>query len=168
MSGTFTQDHFQPFKPTLHGKRFTSLIFIMGSHFLLLSQEANNGKCVILPTSKLNEGGFSVPGALKLGHLQPINPLLFPNFCNFYIFILGAISYYARGPIMGKGNSSNFKTKCNKGFSVPRAFKLGHLHPIKPLLIPNFCNFCTFILGSHFLLSQRANNGIRELFQLQN
>ena len=38
-------------------------------------------------------------------------------------------------------------------------FKLDHLHSIKPLLFHNFCNFYTFILGSHFLLPQRDNNG---------
>ena len=32
---------------------------------------------------------FSVPGAFKLYHLQPIEPLLFPNFCIFFTFILG-------------------------------------------------------------------------------
>ena len=33
--------------------------------------------------------GFPVPGALKLDHLQPIKPLLFPNFYTFFTFILG-------------------------------------------------------------------------------
>ena len=31
----------------------------------------------------------------------------------FFTFILGTISYYPRGPIMGKGNSSNSKTEWN-------------------------------------------------------
>ena len=30
-----------------------------------------------------------MPGAFKLDHLQPIKPLLFPNFCIFSTFILG-------------------------------------------------------------------------------
>ena len=42
---------------------------------------------------------------------------------------------------------------------MPRSFKLDHLQPIKPLFFPYFFNFFTFILGSHFLLPQRANYG---------
>ena len=30
-----------------------------------------------------------MPGAFKLDHLQPIKPLLFPNFYTFFTFILG-------------------------------------------------------------------------------
>ena len=30
-----------------------------------------------------------MPGAFKLYHLQPIKPLLFPNLCTFFTFILG-------------------------------------------------------------------------------
>ena len=30
------------------------------------------------------------PGAFKLDHLQPVKPILFPTFSNFYIFILGS------------------------------------------------------------------------------
>ena len=41
---------------------------------------------------------------------------------------------------------------------MPVAVKLDHLQLIKPLLFPNFYNFCTFILGGQFLLPQRANN----------
>ena len=33
--------------------------------------------------------GFSVPVTFKLDNLQPIKPLLFPNFYNFFTFILG-------------------------------------------------------------------------------
>ena len=32
----------------------------------------------------------SVPGALKLDHLQPFKPILFWNFSNFFTFILGS------------------------------------------------------------------------------
>ena len=109
--------------------------------------------------------GFPVPWAFKLGNLHPIKPLLFWNFSPSY---WEANSYYPRGPIMGKGNSSNFKIGWDRGFSVPGAFKLDHLQPIKPLLFWYFCNFFTFILGGQFLLPQRANYGKREFFQLQN
>ena len=63
---------------------------------------------------------------------------------------------------MGKGNSSNFKTEWDRGFSVPGAFKLDHLHPFKPLLFWKFSNFFPFILGGQFLLPQRSNNGTIE------
>ena len=51
---------------------------------------------------------------------------------------------------------------------MPGAFKLDHLQSIQPILFWNFSVFFTVILGSHFLLSQRANNGKREFTQLQN
>ena len=37
------------------------------------------------------------------------------------------------------------------------AFKLDHLHPIKPLLFWKIFTIFTFILGGQFLLPQRAN-----------
>ena len=40
--------------------------------------------------------------------------------------------------------------------------------PCKPLLLQKISNFSAFILGGQFLLPQRANNGKRELLQLQN
>ena len=46
-----------------------------------------------------------MPGAFKLDHLQPVKPILFPKFSNFFTFILEANSYYPRGLIMGKGGT---------------------------------------------------------------
>ena len=60
---------------------------------------------------------------------------------------------------MGKMNSSNFKIECYMGFSLPGAFNLDHLQPIKPILFQNIFNFFSFILGGQFLLPHRANNG---------
>ena len=119
------------------------------------------------PNSRNGLDGVSVPAAFKLDHLQSIKPLLFRYFCNFYTCILGD-HFLFRGPIIGKGNSSNSKTEWDRRVSVPGAFKLDHLQSIKPLLFRYFCNFYTFILGDHFLLPQRANNGKREFIQLQN
>ena len=88
----------------------------------------------------------------------------FPTFSPSY---WGAISYYPRGPIMGKGNSPNSKKEWDSGFSVLGTFKLDHLHPFRPILLKQISNFFTFILGSQFLLPQRANNGKREFSQPQ-
>ena len=110
--------------------------------------------------------GVWVPGAFKLDHLHPVKPILFSKFYNFSTFILGANSYYPTGLIMGKGNSSNFRYGWDRGVSVPGAFKLDHLQPFKPILFWNFSNFFTFILGSQFLLPQRANNGKGKFSQL--
>ena len=46
-------------------------------------------------------------------------------------------SYYPRGPIIRKGNSSNPKSGWDRGFPVPGAFKRDHLHPLTPLKIWN-------------------------------
>ena len=80
------------------------------------------------------------------------------NFQLFHFHTGRPISYYPRGPIMGKGNSANFKIEWDRGHSVPGPFNLDHLHPFKPLLWWRFSNFYTFILGGQFLLTQRANN----------
>ena len=42
---------------------------------------------------------------------------------------------------------------------MPGALQLDHLQPYKPILFWKIFNFFTFILGSQFLLPQRANNG---------
>ena len=85
----------------------------------------------------------------------------------FHLHTGEANSYYPRRPIIRNGNSSNFKTEWDRGFSVPGAFKLDHLQPIKPLLFQYFFTFSTFILGDHFLLPQKANYGKREFSQPQ-
>ena len=54
-----------------------------------------------------------------------------------------------------------------RGFPVPETFKLDHLQPVKPLLFQNLSNFFFFILGGHFFIPQRANNGKRGFSQLE-
>ena len=51
---------------------------------------------------------------------------------------------------------------------MPGAFKLNHLLCFKPLLSKKIFNFFTFILGSPFLLPQRANFGSWENFPSPN
>ena len=60
---------------------------------------------------------------------------------------------------MGKGNSSNLKICCDRGVSVPGAFKLDLLQSIESILFAKIFKFFTFILGGQFLLTHRANNG---------
>ena len=121
------------------------------------------------PNSKCGwDRWFSVPWAFKLDHLHPFKPLLFWKIFTFFTFILGSQFLLPREPIMGKGNSSYPKSGWDRGFSVPGASKLDHLHPFKPFLFWKFSNFFTFILGGQFLLPQRVNNGKREFIQLQN
>ena len=50
---------------------------------------------------------------------------------------------------MGKGNSHNSRNGLDRGVSVPGAFKLDHLHPVKPILFSKFYNFCPFILEAN-------------------
>ena len=107
-----------------------------------------------------------MPGAFKLHNLQPIKPILFPTFFNFFTFILGSPFLYPRRPIMRKGNSHNFQYGSDRGVSVPGAFKLDHLHPLEPILFPKIFTFFPFILGSPFLLPQRANYEKGEFSQL--
>ena len=93
--------------------------------------------------------GVWVPGAFKLDHLHHVEPILVSKFYNFFTFILEANSYYPRGLIMRKGNSPNSRNGLDRGVSVPGAFKLDHLHPVKPILFPKFYNFFTFILKAN-------------------
>ena len=72
---------------------------------------------------------------------------------------------------MGEGNSPNSRIGWDRRFSMPGALKLDHLQSIKPILPWNFSKFSKFsifILGSNFLLPQRANNGKVEFTQTQN
>ena len=105
----------------------------------------------------------------RVGHsnwiiCSPLSQSCSPKFSTFSLSYWGAHSYYPRGPIMRKGNSSNFQYGPDRGVSVPGAFKLDHLQPFKPILFRKIFNFFHFILGSQFLLPQRANNGSWENF----
>ena len=68
------------------------------------------------------------------------------------------------GPIIEEINQISAWTR---GIFLLRAFKLDHLKPVQPLFFSHFCNFFSFILGSPFLLPQRANIGKGEISQPQ-
>ena len=56
---------------------------------------------------------------------------------------------------------------CERGISVPWAFKLDHLQPFAPIIFFKFYNFFTFIVGGQFLLPQRANTKKGKFSQLK-
>ena len=117
--GAFILDPFQPIEIILFQKIFNFFSFILEGQFLL-PQRANNGKGGIQPTSKLNETrGFQCLGHSNWTICSPLSPFCSRRFSTFSPSYWGANSYCPRGPIMGKGDSSNFKTEWDKGFSVP-------------------------------------------------
>ena len=101
---------------------------------------------------------FLVPGAFKLDHLHPFKPLLFWKISIFFTFMLGGQFLLPQRANKGKGNLSNPKSEWDRGFSVLGAFKLGHLHPFKPILFWTFSTFFTFMLGGNSCYPQRSNN----------
>ena len=57
---------------------------------------------------------------------------------------------------------------CERGLSVPGAFKLDRLQPVEPILFCKFSNFCTFILekaNSYYPIERKAENGKMEISQ---
>ena len=111
--------------------------------------------------------GVSVPGAFKLDHLHLVEPIKFWKFSNFSPFILGANSFYPREGKAENGKMDFSQLECGAGFSVPGAFKLDHLHPVKPILFLQISNFSTFILGanSYYPREGQAENGKMEFSQ---
>ena len=76
-----------------------------------------------------------------MGRAQQIKPILFPKFSNFFTFILGANSYYPREGKAENGKMEFFQPESDTRFSVPGAFKLDHLQPVKPILFSKFSNY---------------------------
>ena len=46
---------------------------------------------------------------------------------------------------------------------MPGAFKLHHLHPVKPIVFPKFSNFFTFILEGPIIIAPERKGRIREV-----
>ena len=109
----------------------------------------------------------SVPREFKLDHLQPAKPILVSKFYIFFTFILEANSYFPRGLIMRKGNSSNSRNGLDRGVSVPGALKLDHLRPVRPILFSKFHIFFTFMLEANSYYTRGGNNEKGEFNQLQ-
>ena len=108
-----------------------------------------------IPTPQLNKTeGFQCLGHSNWTICTLLSQFYFPNFTTFSLSYWEANSYYPRGLIMRKGNSYNSRNGLDRGVSVPGAFKLDHLQPVKPILFSKFCNFFTFILGANFLLPE--------------
>ena len=90
-------------------------------------------------------------------------PKQFPTFSLSY---WGANSYYPRERKAENGKMEFSQPEWETRNSVALAFKLDHLQPVKLLLSQKISNFLTFILGSPFLLPQRANFEKGEFSQL--
>ena len=144
--GAFKLDHLQPVEPILFSKFYNFSTFILEANsYYPRGLIMRKGKS---PNFRIGlDRGVLVPGAFKLDHLHPVKTIIFSNFYNFFTFILEANSYYPRGLIMRKGNSPNSRNGLDRGVSVPGAFKLDHLHPVKPISLSKFNNFLIFILG---------------------
>ena len=71
---------------------------------ILITQRANSGQGQF--SQPESDRGGSVPGALKLDHLQPFKPILSWTFSNFFTFILGSPFLLPQRLIMGKGKIS--------------------------------------------------------------
>ena len=99
---------------------------------------------------------------------SPLSTFCYDNFQFASPLYWEANSYYPRGLIVRKGNSSHSKNGYDRGISVLGTFKLDHLQPLKPILFWQFSICNTFVvLGGQFLLPQRANCEKREFSQLQ-
>ena len=100
--------------------------------------------------------GFGCLGHSNWTICSLLSHICSPNFPTF------SLSYWRR-PIlitpergrlkMGKGGKGNSPKMDETGVLVPRAFKLDHLQPVKPILFPKFSNFYIIILGSPILIT---------------
>ena len=146
--GAFKLDHLHPVKPILFSKfyNFSSFIQEATSYYRrgLIMREGNSSNA----RNGLDRG-VCVPWAFKPDHLQPVKQILLPKFYHFFTFILEANSHHPKGLVMRKGNSSNSRNGLDRGVCVPGAFKLDHLHPLKPILFSKFFNFFTLILEAN-------------------
>ena len=106
MPGAFKLDHLHPVKPILFSKfpNFFTFILEANSYYPrgLIMRKGNSHNS----TNGLDIGVW-VPGAFKLDHLQPVKPIVFSKFYNFFTFILVGQCSLPQGLIMGKGNSHN-------------------------------------------------------------
>ena len=143
--GAFKLDHFRWLSP-FYKENFQTFDFHAGECHFLISPENEKIRFSQFGWYK----GVWVPGAFKLDHLQPVKPILFLRFSDFFTFILGAHSYYPRRLIIGKGNSPHSKYGWCRGVWVPGAFKLDHLQPVKLILFLRFSNFWLSCWGVPF------------------
>ena len=108
-------------------------------------------------------GGFECLGHSNWTICSPLSPFCSWNFPFVALSYWETISYCSRGLITRKGSFANSRNGWDRGVWVPGAFKLDQLQPFKPILFLEFSICCTFILGGHFLLPQRANCEKREI-----
>ena len=145
-----------------YNKSISQIWIFLNPRILIRREELIMGKKGFIQLQNwMREGVFSAL-ALKLDHLQPIEPIILQkNFIFFFLFHTGRPIF-----ITPEGIHPTSKVEWDRGFSVPGAFKLDYLQPFEPILSQKISNFSTFILGGQFLLPQRANNGKWDFTQL--
>ena len=100
--GAFKLDHLQPVKPILLHKFSNLFTFILGAKCYYPRKWKVESEKMEFSQPEW-ERGISVPGAFKLDHFWPVEPILLPKFSNFFTFIVGANSYYPREGKAEKG-----------------------------------------------------------------
>ena len=93
-----------------------------------------------------------MPGAFKLDHLQPVKPILFSKFSNFFTFILEkANSYYPRERKAENRKMEISQPEVKTGDWVPGAFKLDLLQLFKLIWSQNISSFYQLSHNETFL-----------------
>ena len=94
---------------------------------ILITLEGQWWEMGILTATEMDEiDYFQCLGRSNWTVWSPLSPCCPEIILPFSPLYWGVISYYPRGPIIGKGNFSSLKTEWDRGFSVPGAFKLDH------------------------------------------
>ena len=110
--------------------------------------------------------GFQCLGHSNWTICSPLSHFWFQIFTTLSLSYWEANSYSPRGLIMDNGDHPTQELNESGNFEC-----LGHSNwticsPLSPFCSESFPNFFTFMLGSPFLLPQRANYGRGEFFQL--
>ena len=110
--------------------------------------------------------GVWVPGAFKLDHLQPVRPLLFPQFSNFFTFILGGQFLLPQRANTEKREFFQLQNWTRQRGLGAWGIRIGPFAACEANFIFKILQLFHFYTGGHFLLHNRANNEKREFSQL--
>ena len=108
-----------------------------------------------------------MPGAFKLYHLQPVKPILFWKFSNFYTFILGSPFLLPRRANYEKGEFSQLQNWMVERVFCAWGIQTRPFAPCQANFIFQILQLFHFHTGGQFLLPQKANNEKGGFSQLQ-